>query len=73
MWQLYVNRYIMITPIVAFSILFFIAFPDSLENTAMFRRETQIGNCRMYWWSALFHIQNYVNPHNVVSLSMSMP
>lgn len=24
-------------------------------------------NCREYWWSALLHIQNYVNPLRIVS------
>jgi hypothetical protein len=30
---------------------------------------TSIVNCQKYWWSALLHIQNYVNPNEMVSLT----
>ena len=69
LWKLYIYRFMMITPIVAFSILFFLAVPDFVENTAMVRTSMASDNCQKYWWSALLHIQNYVNPSNLVSYS----
>lgn len=67
--QSYVRRYIRLTtsliPVILFTIgpLFYMS--NGPEWTS---RTTQIiGFCERYWWSALLHVQNYVNPFEVVS------
>ncbi|CAO1356977.1 unnamed protein product [Diamesa serratosioi] len=65
LWILYAYRYLTITPIVAFTILFFLAFPAQFASSAMFKIAMPLDNCQTYWWSTLLHIQNYFNPHNL--------
>lgn len=66
----YLHRYLRITPVVAILVLmlltFFKFFGDGPYHTFMVN--FHLPNCENYWWSALLHVQNYVNPTNVVSI-----
>lgn len=66
-WKLYVYRYLTNTPTVAFCVIFIIAFSAYVKSGAMLLSEIMANNCKTYWWSTLLHIQNYVNPHDMVS------
>ncbi len=60
------HRYIRYTPVLAVAILCFISFPKffvsgPLQNA----NKVLVENCENYWWSAILHIQNYVNPNNI--------
>lgn len=72
--KIYVNRYIRITTALAPLILFtitFLRYSGSGPEWSI-RTNTIIGFCDKYWWSALLHIQNYVNPTKVVCISASL-
>jgi hypothetical protein len=55
--------------VIAAAILFFITLFKYLGDGPMWNASLAhpIGLCEKYWWSALLHIQNYVNPDGIVS------
>lgn len=61
--RMILHRYLRYTPVLGVAILCTITLPKyiisgPLQSTSVELRE----NCVNYWWSALLHIQNYVNP-----------
>lgn len=67
----YLHRYIRLTAPLAAAILLGattknLGFGSGPNWKPVANRETQI--CRTYWWSTLLHIQNYVNPEEIVRL-----
>jgi hypothetical protein len=56
-----------ITPVLAATIFYFTSlqryFGDGPFNK--FLIELYLKNCEQYWFSALLHIQNFVNPHKI--------
>lgn len=67
--RFYVHRYLRLTPLLAVVILFTVSLFRFLGNGPFWFSTPSIvgGSCEQYWWSALLHIQNYVNPHAIVS------
>jgi hypothetical protein len=65
----YLHRYFRITTVIAAAILFFITLFKYLGDGPMWNASlaNPIRLCEKYWWSALLHIQNYVNPDGIVS------
>lgn len=76
LWKMYFQRFMRLSPCLALMIL----INDYLATTTLSLRQVPIGSyesasslnysvipCRHYWWSAIFHIQNFVNPHELVS------
>lgn len=64
--RMILHRYLRYTPVLGVAILCTITLPKfivsgPLQSTSNELRE----NCVNYWWSALLHIQNYVNPNNI--------
>jgi peptidoglycan/LPS O-acetylase OafA/YrhL len=55
------HRYLRYTPVLGVAILCAITLPKYLANGPLDVDEFH-ENCEKYWWSALLHIQNYVNP-----------
>ncbi|XP_055306590.1 nose resistant to fluoxetine protein 6-like, partial [Sitodiplosis mosellana] len=61
--RLYLHRYLRLTPILGFLVLFdpsLLKFLGSGPIWPLLVKPTSI--CGSYWWSALFYIQNYVQP-----------
>ena len=64
------HRYMTNTPVVAIFLLLILAFPNNMPMSPIYNiGALTSANCKTYWWSALLHIQNYVNPNNLVSYS----
>ncbi|KAG5670254.1 hypothetical protein PVAND_000531 [Polypedilum vanderplanki] len=63
-WRMILHRYLRYTPVMAVSVLSVISLSRFVVtgplDVGVFRED-----CVNYWWSALLHIQNYVNPENV--------
>lgn len=61
------HRYIRLTPVVGATIFFMLTlqryFGDGPFNKYLINEYTK--NCYKYWWSALLHIQNIVNPNDM--------
>ncbi|KAL1399318.1 hypothetical protein pipiens_008305 [Culex pipiens pipiens] len=65
--MLYLRRYIRLTAPYAALILFVVSFPMYMGDGPLWKStmtSLQRG-CLENWWSALLHIQNYVNPRNM--------
>ncbi|XP_058444050.1 nose resistant to fluoxetine protein 6-like [Malaya genurostris] len=64
---LYVHRYLRITPAFAALLLFTVGIYPLVSSGPVWNSTLKItvGNCNTYWWSALLHIQNYVNPNEM--------
>lgn len=67
-WQMYLQRYIRITVPLAVLILFVASFAVYVGEGPLWKPNlfNMQNACSKYWWSALLHIQNYVNPGNIV-------
>lgn len=65
--RLYLRRYLRITPVLAATIFCFMSlqryFGDGPYNKFMI--DLYYVNCEKYWFAALLHIQNFVNPNNI--------
>lgn len=65
--SLYLHRYLRITPVLGATIFCFMTlqryFGDGPYNIALI--DEYYSNCENYWFAALLHIQNFVNPHNL--------
>ncbi|XP_055613166.1 nose resistant to fluoxetine protein 6-like [Uranotaenia lowii] len=61
--QLYLQRFLRITPAFAAAILFAMAFIDHLGEGFLYKNiaAQHSGACSQSWWSALFYVQNYVH------------
>jgi hypothetical protein len=64
----YVHRYFRITPVLAAAILFVVTLFKYLGDGPVWNAgiDFTIRSCQDYWWSALLHVQNYVNPVEIV-------
>lgn len=71
--SLYINRFLRITPTLAVIILISVSVLRFLGSGPMWSTSIYIYSaaCQRYWWSALLHVQNYVNPNQVVKLNIS--
>ncbi|XP_058811134.1 nose resistant to fluoxetine protein 6-like [Topomyia yanbarensis] len=65
--MLYLHRYIRITAPLAALILFVVSFAKYMGEGILWKTILDVSDetCSQYWWSALLHIQNYVNPRNM--------
>lgn len=61
--ELYLHRYIRITPAYAAMIFFAVAFVDHLGEGILYKllAEDIVNSCSTSWWSALLYVQNYVH------------
>lgn len=62
---MYLHRYLRYTPVLMMLILFFVAFPKHLGSGPFYDLDSYVPQCEKYWWSALLHVQNYVNPNQL--------
>lgn len=67
---MYLHRYLRLTPVLAILILLVVSFFRHIRSGpySTVDYNNNAIPCTKYWWSALLHIQNYVNPQEVVSL-----
>lgn len=59
--RLILHRYLRYTPVLAFLILYIVSI-SRYTNHGPISFPGYVDCCEKYWWSALLHIQNYVNP-----------
>jgi hypothetical protein len=66
---MYLHRYLRMTPVFAVLILLTVSLFRHFESDPMSSRKYAMfgENCEKYWWTALLHVQNYVNPGQLVS------
>ncbi|KAF5281705.1 hypothetical protein FQA39_LY17726 [Lamprigera yunnana] len=58
----YLNRYLRLTPTLAFMILVHVALTSYLGfEQLLVKQYIDPSACRRYWWSALLYVQNFVN------------
>lgn len=71
--KMYLHRYLRITPVVAVTIFLFLTLFRFVGSGPYhnFLIQSHLPQCQDYWWSALLHVQNYVNPNNVVSFFLT--
>lgn len=67
---LYLHRYIRITAPLAALILFVVSFAVYMGEGVYWKvqMESLMEPCMTNWWATLLHIQNYVDPGNMVSI-----
>ena len=66
--KMYLHRYLRLTPVYGCLILLVISLFRHI-GSGPFNTVDLFSNpvsCTKYWWSALLHIQNYVNPQQIV-------
>ncbi|XP_053699369.1 nose resistant to fluoxetine protein 6-like [Sabethes cyaneus] len=65
--MLYLHRYIRITAPYAALVLFVVSFAKYMGEGLLWQSviDASADTCSKYWWSALLHIQNYVNPRSM--------
>lgn len=65
---LYLNRYLRMTPMLAIYMLVSMTLIRFMGNGPIWPISLVFlsDNCKRYWWSTLLHIQNYVNPGEIV-------
>lgn len=62
--RMILHRYLRYTPVLGVAILCTITLPKYVASGPFTFREFS-GNCIEYWWSALLHVQNYVNSADI--------
>ncbi|XP_063391778.1 O-acyltransferase like protein-like [Cydia fagiglandana] len=63
--RFYLNRYVRLFPLLAAAVLLRAAEPRLTDGPTAVDRAQQVVHCREYWWSALLHVQNIVNPREM--------
>lgn len=65
---LYFHRYLRLTPLLGMTILFSVTLLRFLGNGPLWPSLMKFfgGQCERNWWSALFYVQNYYNPNDIV-------
>ncbi|XP_049886584.1 nose resistant to fluoxetine protein 6-like [Pectinophora gossypiella] len=59
----YLNRFLRLFPLLAMGVLLSASLVNHMADGPFWLNVAQNAqNCREYWWSTVFHIQNYVNP-----------
>lgn len=68
-FKMYIHRYLKVTPYVAILIMLLLTLTQYSSDGPYFKliTETQKPACEEYFWSAVLHVQNYVNPDNIVN------
>ncbi|KAJ2948826.1 hypothetical protein O0L34_g5754 [Tuta absoluta] len=62
----YLNRLLRMFPLLATMILFQASLINHLADGPFWQNIALMSeNCKQYWWAALLHVQNYVNPVNI--------
>lgn len=71
--KMYIHRYLKVTPYVGILIYFLLALTPYSSDGPYFKffTEAQVPQCETYFWSAVLHVQNYVNPESLVSNYLS--
>jgi peptidoglycan/LPS O-acetylase OafA/YrhL len=67
-WKMYIYRFMRVTPFIGIVIFFSMTLTKFTNDGPYysFLTEAQIPACEEYWWSAMLHVQNYVNPDTIV-------
>lgn len=66
-FKMFVRRYMRITPALGLIILLNDCLSTQIaKNGDDLFLDYSVNPCRKYWWSAILHIQNFVNPHAMV-------
>ncbi|XP_031623576.1 nose resistant to fluoxetine protein 6-like [Contarinia nasturtii] len=65
--QLYVHRYLRLTPLLAISLLISVSLYRFGEIGPLWTAMIEMNKkqCENYWWSTLLYVQNYVNPEEL--------
>lgn len=65
----YFHRYIRITPSLAFVVLILATLTPRFGSGPNWKKTAKAMQvpCQYFWWSALLHVQNYINPKYIVS------
>lgn len=66
---MYLHRYLRLTPLIAFMILFLMSFFKYMGSGPfwnIFMDAPTIKSCEDNWWKTLLYIQNYVTPDKMV-------
>ena len=68
-FRMYIHRYLKVTPYVGVLIYFLLTLTQYSNDGPYFKffTEAQVPACETYFWSAVLHVQNYVNPESIVS------
>lgn len=70
-WMLfYLHRYLRITPSFAVVVLVHATLIQYLGSGPLWSKAVAALQmpCQYFWWSALLHVQNYINPEHIVSI-----
>lgn len=65
--MLYFHRYIRLTPLLAFCILFSMSLLRFMGDGPIWASTVDFlgKQCERNWWSVLLYVQNYVNPKDI--------
>ncbi|XP_061727277.1 O-acyltransferase like protein-like isoform X2 [Cydia pomonella] len=63
--RFYLIRYVRLFPLLAAAVLLRAAEPRVTDGPTAVDRAQEPVRCRKYWWSALLHVQNIVNPREM--------
>lgn len=61
-----IHRYVRYTPVLAAAILIYASLSQHIKSP--WPDVISVEDCSGHWWSALLHIQNYVNPESICPL-----
>lgn len=69
LWHFYLRRYIRLTPSLAVVVMILAVLSHRFGSGPLWKRTSAAvaKPCQYFWWSALLHIQNYVNAKHIVS------
>lgn len=70
--SLYWNRYLRLTPALGASVLVTISVLRYCGDGPIWSKMYTLTarNCEKYWWSTILHVQNYVNPDDLVGVTL---
>lgn len=68
-FKMYIYRYVKVTAYVGVLIYLLLTLTPYSSDGPYYRffTEAQVPACETYFWSAVLHVQNYVNPESIVS------
>lgn len=71
LWYYYFHRYIRITPSLAVVVFLVATVAHRFGSGPLWKASSAAIQkpCQYFWWSTVLHLQNYVNPKYLVSLS----
>jgi hypothetical protein len=62
------HRYLRYTPLLAALLLFLITLMKHIVFAPNSYLDDIVPNCEKWWWTTLLHVQNYVNPTEIVRI-----